>query len=441
MKNAAENIPLVPSDFIVKEVIIENAFGQAANIENLVGYFNISSNIYFAGMVLRVGILDAAQFWKLFNLNGQEKITLKFRTRKAKSTPDSFKDSEVTLKFRVIKFPEFAKRDDSAMSVNYELLAIEEQNFYSKLSSISKSVSGQISNIIRNILIKDLNYPENQLIFSNALQTAFRGVLPWNTPLKHCDFLRKRLVSKEISPAFLFSSIVNDIQTISLKSLFEIKEEGVYETYVWNKEYQHARYSWADFREQQIRIINLTSQLGFSRFGQSQAGAFASNNNFFDLQDGSFKTYNFDYFEDGGVQRQIIEEHSIFDTDEFPLNKQVNAHKRFETVNSGQNSIKRFNENDNYSILTEKQLHKLRSSHELLSTCRHDFITFGDINLQPGKIINLTFPNTGENRDSDAELIDEKLSGDYLVIGTIHSFDQNGKYFVHVKAQREANPS
>ena len=430
---------LNPSNYELKEFIITNALGDEVDIEPLILGFSLTSNLYVSSMLLNAAVYDATSFWRDFKLNGQEKVKLTFKTKRAKDV-GVYHESDIELTFYIVKIENFSKRDEDSASVTYDLVGIEEHIFRSKLSNISKSASGEISEIIKDILVTDLSVNEENLNFSTSLQTAYRGVLPWRTPLKHCDFLRKRLVSKQKCPAFLFSSIVEDIPKITLKSLTELKSADLYDRYIWAKEYSFERYSDLDYREQQIRILDLNSKLGFSRFAQASNGAFSSNNNFFDLIDGSLRAENFDYLEDGLIENQILEEPSIFQNTDFPLNKFVNAHRRFEIVNSAQNSTKRFVESDNYLKLTEKNLHHLRSQHELLSSTRHDFRLFGDINMQPGNIIELNFPTTGELRSKDNEIIDTRLSGNYLVTGTVHNFAHD-KYFVHVKAQREANPS
>lgn len=428
--------PSVPSDYKLEEFLIYDAFGgNEQDIEPLVLAFTIESNLYLSTMILKARIYDATQFWRFFQFTGQEKVKIRFSTRRAIAVGE-YHDSEVEVEFRISEIADFQRKEEDAAAVNYLLVGIEEHAYKSKLKKVSRFEEDELLPIIEKLIVKDLEY-SGELNFGEQ-EVPFTGVLPWKTPLQHCDFLKKRIAMDKALP-FFFSSLIDDVPHLTLKTLNELKDQGIYDEYIWTKEYVSQRYSDLDYREQQIRILNLNSQLGFKRFGQASKGAFAAEEFFYDIHDGTIKHKEFNYKEDGKIGNQIIPEPTINAGAEIPLEEKLQSQLRFFSINSGQNSRNSFIEKDNYSRLTQKMYANLKSHFEILNTTRHDFRLFGDINMQPGNIAILNFSSTGETRDKDKEPIDERISGKYLIVNTVHRFEHR-KYFVNVTAVRESNP-
>ena len=177
---------LAPAGYKTISVVLKNHEGREIDIIELVSSYKITESIYQTYNTLELYIRDVVNFLEEFEISGQETITITFE-----------KEDVViglvrrTKTFYVTEYPEYGK-NSAARQQMYLFRGVSEHAFLSQFKKISRSVNGEIKNIIRDILVNDLNIAPERIEMTPEPSPKIRAIIPNMFPIKAIHWLLRR---------------------------------------------------------------------------------------------------------------------------------------------------------------------------------------------------------------------------------------------------------
>jgi hypothetical protein len=99
------------------------------------------------------------------------------------------------------------KSSESGTSSVYVFSLMDEHVMLSKSKKISRTVQGNLESQITKIIGSDLKKDVDLSYSSESLQSNFKAIIPYMTPLDACEWLRDRATTSTGLPYFLYASI------------------------------------------------------------------------------------------------------------------------------------------------------------------------------------------------------------------------------------------
>jgi len=255
-----------PYDHGYHSIVIEGPRFSPINIENIVFELNLYESLsspYLSGDIL---IIDSANLSNHVNFMGQEKITIKLF--------DTAENIFFSKTFVTTSVKKHIKSNDSTAGV--VLSFVEEHVSLSNITRFSKTYEGKIENIISKILNEQLGVKTH---VDASTQSTIRYIAPYNaSPLKTVSMLRRRATNSSGSPFFLFASTkqpglrLASLETLMSQQAFN-KKPFVYsvvnDTYYSDHAYSVERFEDRSFKirsfsmNENENIVELFKEAGF----------------------------------------------------------------------------------------------------------------------------------------------------------------------------------
>ena len=423
----ADGESIVPSSYVVNSITLINHKNAAMDIQHLITEFTVKESIFSPTLIASFSVKDAHNAFEFLNITGQEKVVVDL-TKKDKDNEKTFKHT-----FFITEYPLYSKVKNDQLQV-FKLSGISQHAYISNLKKISRSYNANALEVIENILTDDCKVPKDKIIKNDA-STAIRGVYPYLSPFKTLRNLLSVTSDKFQSPFYLFETLTGNIHLHSLYYLLNQKPYGG--EYTKSKEYTTPPLSKEDYIERQRKILKINSNLKLGTIFQMKKGAYASENNSLDLSNKTYVKKDYKYNTDfrGHTPGNLS---TTFQVDGLGLESYTKTHCEYISTNPIL-----FDESPNPDCNIERKNngHLLTAHHELLDTITHDIDLYGDLDLTAGTMITLVLPKAispEERKGSTGEegMIDEFLSGDYLITSTKHHFE-NGKYFITARVKKD----
>ncbi len=433
---------LTPGAYNIDRIVLTSHDGKKYDIENIVVKLNITESLYSANIIAQISIKDTANFFESTPLIGQEKIKIVVITNP--NSNGSASKKKIDLDFIVTEYPLYASATAEHTNV-YNIACVSDHAYYSRLTKISRSFTNTTDQEIKKIITEDLGFMGGVEV-NGTTTSRMKGIIRWQTPLEAAEWLRSKTYDEAFSPFFLYHSLDNKIRLSSLHNLMTAEE---YHTYFDTREFSYEPYTEEDYDERVSRVLDVASDLKLGKVYQGANGGWASENNYLDYSYKTYTKYDYNYendFNQGLTLNQKTSLSTQFDVNEETLNLMPQSHLEHISVNN----LSYGEEDINYNKLKENTNGKTRAIEEALESVSHDIKLFGDLNLNPGTVINLKFPkavdpaimkellaNMKNKPTSHGDLFDEHLSGRHLITSVNHIFE-GGQYFSEVRVKKDS---
>ena len=432
MNNVQKNIglgsgkPTTPATYKYGKVELENHKGEVYEIQNIITKFEITESIFSNTLMCKVNIKDTNNLIEDFPIMGQEKLRFNFEK------PGVFFKKKVQLEFSITEYPGFGKGTEKYVQA-FSLTGISNHAYNSPFKKISRAVEGTTSEIIESIMLGDLK--EENFVVDSESDARFQGILNYNTPLRCVEWLRKKSFDEKRTPFYFYQTLDG---VIHLKSFSDICSEDVHNKYYDAREFDYEAHTDDDFNQRKFRILEISSDLKFSKFFQGIQGAYASENYYLDIGNKQFTMEELD----GSTMKPTLNKYDSYSTDRTVLDetidKEYQAHCEFTSINAF--SFEGIDKN--YNEIKKDSEGKLKANLETLDSTTHDIKLFGDLELNAGTIIELNFTRAMDPRErdktqnSDGGETDKHMSGKYVITSAIHTFE-DGEYYTNIRAKRD----
>ena len=427
---------LTPDSFNCKEILIRNYKGVEKDIRNLVVKFTISESLYMNSIVAKFDINDSANFFEEFPITGQETIQLKLERKSVFTTGEP--NEIIDLFLFVTEYPLYGRSGQHRHV--YSLSAISPHAYTSSFRKISRSYDGLLSDEIRNIIVNDLKLPKDNFKLTGAPISRSKGIINIQAPLNAANWFLSKTFDEQLAPFFLFQTLWGNVQLSSLSSFIEQKPYG---EYVYTKGFAKNAQTSEDYLERAKRIMELASDLNIGKMFQGKEGAFGSKNNYLDYTSKTYTNYIYEYGKDLLSKSNSLEDGTVlsksFRSSTEEIDTLSEAHCEYTSINSGA-----YGPDNNFNALRKDTKGVTKAYHEVLDTKSHEIVLCGDMGLNPGRVIDLKFQRAIDPQSmkkmidkNPRDLWDEHLSGRYLIVSTIHTFNES-KYYTSVKVKRDS---
>ena len=448
--NFGAETSLTPGAYNIEKIILTTHNGQEFDISGITAKLSLNESIYSPNIRTEISIKDTTNFFESSPLIGQEKIRIVVSARpkgwegamtKAAVSKSSMK--KIDLNFIVTEYPLYGSAQEENTNV-YTIAAVSDHAYYSRLSKISRSFTNTTDVEIKKIITEDLGFADFEI--NGKATSRMKGVIRWQTPLEAAEWLRTKTYDEGFSPFFLYHSLDNVIRLSSLHNLMAAEN---YHTYFDIREFSYGPYTPEDYNQRASRILDVASNLKLGKVFQGANGGWASENNYLDYSYKTYTKYDYNYENDFNQDLTLNKKTPLstqFDVNGEKLNLMPKSHLEHTSVNNlsyGENSL-------NYNKLKEKTHGKTQAIEEALESVAHDIKLFGDLELNPGAVINLKFPKAVdpaimkkmlanmENAPASAlDLWDNNLSGRHLITSVNHMFE-DGDYFSEVRVKKDS---
>ena len=442
LRNIAANTAIGdnPAAYRLDEVLIKTHMGREVDIQEFVTDFKITESIYTPYLRLDMNVKDNANLLEELRLSGQERITVRF-------TKEDILIGQVKIEkeFVTTDYPIFSKIGHNLQV--YSIAAISGEMFIGKFIEISRSVKGEIKNLIANILTRDLKISPDNIELSSELCTSFVGIIPKMKAIDAISWLLSRAFDANGGPWYCFETLLNGYKIISHTDVVnKVRNNEVHRTYTDGKLYTKdpAEDPDAFYKQKATRILDISSEIGLSKLIPMLSGAYAAKTEYLDIATKTRWEDIFDYSKEfekmKWMDRAPVVSESFTFRDDEGLTTFYDVVDEQIPINSHA-----FGDTDNnfHAIAKYNGLAKARSYEENLDSIVHVLKLFGDPTLMPGYSIELKLTQAiaanvdRENVEQSSDYLrDEFLSGNYAVIGIEHEF--SSEYYCTVKCKKDS---
>jgi hypothetical protein len=360
------------------------------DITNLIGGVDVYESIWSPFLTLDITVLDSLGLSSKFPIIGEEFIEMDLRG------PDGITGLPMR-QFYIYKLSDVTIHADRSKS--YILKCISTEALVDMNLKLSKSFSGQPSDIVREILI-DKNIESKKPLITQESKNKIKYISNYWSPIQNIQFLCKKAVSKEKdSPSYIFFETKRGFNFVTLDSLISKSSVGEF-SYTINPRLKDI--------EQKAKIIDtLYVDESFDYITKLKSGSLGMRS----IEvDSLYKNYKYSYYD-------FVSGFSSFARlNEFPINSE--------------NVTRRLNAKMQYRISSdevEEGFTKRQTEISSITSMGLQIEVPGNFNLAAGDVIDLFVYadtiSTGNVTDMK-KMLDMVLSGRYLVTSIKHTIDR-----------------
>ena len=430
------------SDYILEDVTISSTRQTDAvgvQLKAMVIDFDIFEHIQKPYLTGRIAILDQKRLYDSFDFQGAEYITVGI-------TPINNSDLEIRKRFVIHKIEKTGRTNESNQVIVFHI--VEDIQFHSNIKNVNKSFIGKPSEII-NLISNDYLGKKIKTDTKSEYQRPMKVVVPNLNPLESMQWIKNRATTNEGYPFYLFSAFAEDkLFLVDLATLLTKPPINERIPFV------HTQAS-SQGKESAVPLSRFTIFNSYhhgdteNMYEQIKNGIIGARYSFYDTHTGTSKHKSFNLYDDliktdiRGSQKNFNFSNE-FTVDDIPLadyeSRYITEISSSGAYDIGPGSIVSYNEEPGDGDHTKKVLsralkHFLAKSPLTITTNGKFFIDEG-INKTIGNTIRIVFM-ANKTLDKAAE-IDSKLSGDYIIYGTQHSFKKE-KYDLKILCAKIAN--
>jgi hypothetical protein len=413
-----------PDSYELKEVIFHSNARKRIDIKAYIQKIELFENINSPFIEAVVSIQDASSFFEQQKVTGDESVDIKIKRTPLDGTKE--KVSEFNLKFKIAEVFNFLRDGPSVQFYKFRL--VSKHLYTNQVKSLQRSFQGSIGKLVKDICKKDLHV--SKATINSDTKDIIKGVYPTIKPIQAINWLLKNAFDNG-TPYFFYETLNNGLQFNSLENLYE---KEVYETYEFLPYFDHDVGTSDSYNEQRARIVGFGSDFNMGKLNDVGEGAYASTLHTLDLATKKYtKTfYNYDSSKPKTISKnKPFSDNKAIDRRKYGELKE--AKHFFVSLNSGA-----YPSHKNYHSPAFTTILKSESHLQTLGFNTHEISLPGDFGLQVGNKVHIKMikPTTIEDADMDTVMLDKYNSGDYLVTGIIHTF--NNFYTMLVTIQRDS---
>ena len=435
------------SQYRIKEFIISSDRFPGQDLEInpvLISELNIFENIEFPYLTGNFLLKDDNGIRSSFGIYGNEEVSITIEG------PVGSDIESITKTFMITKVEESSKVNDRESMDLYTI--IEKHAYLNYIQKVSKKFEGKGEKIIERILYNYFNMDYEIKSSLPSLQPAFRYIIPYLTPLDAIEMIRDRITSPQGTPYFFYSTlrsdklILNDFETIfSTKPWNTFKKgfEYIYSSTNTNtskgsrpQDFFYIK-NWKPLSLESVLNVAMDGAYGskFQVLDLTSAGAYEFLYNSVNTLENLYYTGKIP----GTIQRNFKDQALTVD-DSLVIGKTENDEKsvgdytsRFYSTIAASRIFDTINGYHDHSEDAGKYQKKMESKslrNIMLRSVVNIDVT-GTPYLQEergiGNLIRVLVP-LSSSADKGEGLIDQKLSGDYLIYQLRHVFTNEGSH-------------
>ena len=425
-----------PYDFILESFIItSHRHDKPIDVTTSISIFEIFENIdrpYLTGNVI---MRDDMRFYDGVKINGTELCEITLSQPALDAVP-------VTLQFVIQYVKGTQKVGDQVEMIDFRI--VEHTAFASSIHQFSKSYQGTPEQIIQNIctdhLSVDVDMPKIK-----CSQSPMKVIIPYMNPYQACAWILERMSTSDGVPYFLFKTIKD--KNLQLKSFDEMSRGKT-----WNKlPYTYATSnltstSGSISSEQIFNVEACTQHASEGIYDLISNGAMGSKHTITDLGSGQSETFQhnlsdtYKSLESIGILEKGIEPSvttGVYETSDGLALEQMNNrnfHRLISnnTYNDWKNIYEEFDRASLKVDNTRRVIKKLLNKSSINITVPGLPYLMDEKNRSLGNNIDFIYIANNTSIDTDADMIDKKRSGKYLVYAARHVFDENQQHKTHL---------
>jgi hypothetical protein len=446
----AEGKPLVPGTYEIIKIALKRAdLARELDITRLITDLTITEELFSPVMVVKMTVSDTAnsedKIFKTYSeyFQGHEVIEINIRFI------DINESKTIKFECSVREYSDFELDNEGLYTGTFVITAIDNFAKLSRMQQISFAVgqphddSKRGKTTIEHIALifkKYLKLDDNVFDFSSRFDktlcdTKIRAVIPYCTPLQAIEWLRTKSFDKDKSPFFVYGifNILNEkpIRKIMMKSwnwLINTTLNAPYRQFV--KKYNDETYvdDTARYAYEKQRLLEFTTSSTKNELNKFLEGEYDTFVKTIDYSGGIFdhndklnyvpsleqslsntlniKQYKNRYDKNNQYRDSYIQTLKLSTNDIEIYEPAIISHKPYPLY-------------DNIGDLTDAP--QIRNWHSRttrffsskLNNEQSEIVVYGDINLNPGKIIEIIV-----DKDSDKS----SRNSYYLIIACVHSF-------------------
>jgi hypothetical protein len=451
----ADGKPLVPGTYEIEKIALKRAdLARELDITRLITDMTITEELFSPVMVVKMTVSDTAnsedKIFKTYSeyFQGHEVIEISLRFI-------DINDSK-TIKFEcgVRDYSDFELDNEGLYTGTFVITAVDNFAILSRFQQISfgvgqphddskrgKTTIEHIALIFKKYLkLNDSSFDYSTSFVNTICDTRIRAVIPYCTPLQAIEWLRLKSFDKDKSPFFVYGIFNNlnnkPIRKIMMKSWNWLINRNLNQPYrKFVKKYNDETYSDDNSRYnfEKQRLLEFTTDTTKNELNKFLQGEYNTIVKTIDYAGGVF-----DYDDNVGYVPSL--EQSLTNTltiqqykNRFDKNKRLRD-SYIETLKLSSRDIAIYEPAivshksqplyDNSGDLTDAT--QIRNWHSRtarffstkIDNEQSEIVVYGDINLNPGKILEIIV---------DKDSIKSSRNSFYIIIASVHSF-VDGRY-------------
>jgi len=427
-------------------IVIHSSNGKTMDITQLVDTFEVTESIFQQAMIAEISIADGTNLFEELNITGNEKIQVGLRKQLEISSPYTQLQSD----WYILDIPLYARPKPDIQA--YKIRCVSAFGLVSKMRRVEHILKGTASDIIKR-LYEEIGIPSTEtqlqdyhsylnsgdvrkLLVGDVNTVGTMSYVP--TKPTYSDAIQQMLsktAAANGSPFFAYETFING-QHI-LNSYNNMITTPQIDNYVQGYFYNQDALSEDSFEEKRKRILEISSNIGFSPYKGFRDGSYVTRTHSVDWATKQYQIQDFNAFRDLDKNTRMAPDlvlHPDFSVSGIDYTNTPDSHTLFYSTNIQARSDKgEVNIHAHMPYVGPKR----RSIISNLSQIEHIVTLHGDPRLIPGVQIGLVIPKAGFAESTDPQGIDELLSGRYLIVSSIHTFDNNG-YRTKLKVVRDS---
>lgn len=420
------DLTAISPDSYALTVNIESANGKERDITQLIQSMTVFESIFQQTLIAEFELADAVSLFEDLNITGNEKISSVVRKQNDKSSPPI----DIQNDWYILDIPVFGRpKPDLQVS---KIRCINALGLVSKFRRISAKLSGTpievLTELYRQVGV-DIEVQDDESL------GTFKFIPPRLTYSDAIQNVLQKTMSPNGAPFFAFQTfheskyILTSYNAMILEPPLDYYNQG----YFYSEESQ----TDASFEEKRHRILEASSDIGFSPYKSMKNGSYITRTHVLDWSNKTYETIDFNAFDDDvplidGKQSDLVW-NKDFDVSGVGPNTLKDTYNIYTTLNS----LAMIDTDEaNYHQFTPYKMATKHSVYSNLEQMEHSIQLNGDSRLSPGKTVELKFPKVGQV-DGYGREDDPFISGKYLIVSSTHSFDSEG-YYTRIKVRRDS---
>ena len=410
------------------QVMLYSANGKERDITALVTSYVVTESIFQQTLIAEIDLNDAVSMMEDLNITGNEKITVIIRRQNSKTK------SPITLQhdWHVLDMPLYSRIKPDLQV--YKFRCISNFGLISKFKRVEHAQIGTPTEIIAS-LYKEIG------VTAEVKDNQGLGVIKWIPPRvtysEAISTVLNRAVANSGAPFFAYQ-VFNDSNKHVIASYDSMVTTTEYDRYSQGFFYGNEAQTDEDYEEKRRRILEVSSNLGFSAYKGLKEGAYVTRTHALDISNKTYKQIDFNAFDTpppmiDGSKSEIAWNKAFDVSGVSPSNLKDTFNIYVATNELAMADTGHLNFYQHMPYVTARK----NSVYKNLDQIAHTVRLHGDSELSSGSIVELAFPKSGETTPGAGREVDKLLSGRYLIVSTVHTFNGDG-YYTTIKVKRDS---
>ena len=402
------------------EIVSNNGFYQ--DVTNQVRVIEIYEDLFSPFISGSLTFKDSLDLPNLFPFTGEEYVNLKIRT-------PSYDKKEMIIEDQFYLYRMSDRDMVGDRNLIYQLHFISREGLVDMNKKVSFAFQGKISEIAKLIVKDVVNGLESTKSFnSEETPNTTKFISNWWSPVKAINYAADTATNNNQAANYLFFENRYGFNFMSMEALYssDVYQQFTYDAYM--RDFRPDGTSIRNVEREYQRIVEITVPVVYDYLDRSQMGMFASKLIAHDITTKKYTVKGFDMLQNFDKEIHL---------NKYPITSEKNIRKYNNLVI---NYPKYHGNFTNYTDVTnsrtlQQRLSKLKQARanavEIVVPGRTDYTVGQKVYLKLNKF------NPIKTTDSDQDILDQVLSGNYLVCAINHFIDRE-KHQCHMELIKDS---